>query len=427
MIQNNEFNDVAVNNISYPKYRWFVLFSACFAIATIYIHMTSIAPILGIIANDLDIGMGQATQLFTSRMLGEAVWMVILGFVVDKYGLTTSLLLGNAIGLLSVVVTPWIGDSYLGFLTVRFMQAGAVGMIFPVIGYVAAHWFPQKEHGLANGLFFGALGVGAGVGALMSPLINEAIQNWQLTVAILGIFNVIGMALALMLIGKKGPLQDEKIDESAPEIVGGMTYREALTHPVSWLGAFIVFANAWIMFNSTNIIPAFLAEPKPMGAGLGAVTSGYLNLALTWIGVPAVLIGGWFYDSLLKGRAKVAVFIGFICAMFAFMLIYPSIQANMFLLVVILMVVGFGMPFQNASISSYIVKVYPSEVSGQMIGWWFGFGTFGAAAGLFLGSISIDKTDSFNLSIIMIALAAVAGFILTFFLNDDKRVQAKGL
>jgi MFS-type transporter involved in bile tolerance (Atg22 family) len=85
------------------------------------------------------------------------------------------------------------------------------------------------------------------------------------------------------------------------------------------------------------------------------------------------------------------------------------------------------MPFQNASISSYIVKVYPSEVSGQMIGWWFGFGTFGAAAGLFLGSISIDKTDSFNLAIIMIALAAVAGFILTFFLNDDKRVQAKGL
>ena len=404
-------NDEAA--VVFPPYRWFVLFVACFAVGTMYIHMTSIAPILGTIAEQMNLTMGQATQLFTARMLGEAVWMVFVGWYVDKHGISKAIIVGLFVGLLSVLATPLISGSYAGFLVARFLQAIAIGTIFPVVGYVAAHWFPEREHGLANGLFFGSVCVGAAVGALLSPFIMSATGSWEWTIVILGIFNVIGIVFAYMVAGKKGPMQ-EMADQGQTEVIENpMTYADTLKFPITWIGMLIVFANAWIFFGLTNFIPAFLAEPQPMGAGLGAETAGVLNLALTLIGILAVLLGGWFFDTVMKGKAKIPVALGFVSTMVAFLLIYQGVQASMFLIVVILMLGGFGIPFQNPALSAYVVKVYQPEVAGSMIGFWFGGGTFGAAVGLFVGSILIEKTGSFNSSLVLISIAAVVGFILT--------------
>jgi len=417
-------NTPTEKKVNFPAYRWFVLFTSCFAVGTLYIHMTAISPILGVIAEELNLDIGKASQFFTARMLGEAVFMVSLGFVCDRCGLTKALLIGLVIALLSVLFTPWWGNSYWGFLTLRFFQGGSVGCIFPTVGYVAAHWFPEKEHGVANGLFFGSVCVGSAIGAVLAPLINGAVNNWQWTVAILGIFNVIGMVFAFMVANKNTPIHELVAEGAVAPVTDGMSYGETLKFPITWLGALIVFANAWIFFGLTNFIPVFLAEPKPMGVGVGPVIAGYLNLALTLIGIVAVLFGGWFYDLVMKGHAKPPVAAGFILSGVAFVLILPEVQTSMFLIVFVLMVAGFGIPFQLPALSAYVVKIYPPEVSGQMIGWWFGVGTFGAAAGLFFGSISLEETGSFAWAIKMISIAAFVGFMLTVaFLKHKLRLK----
>ena len=332
---------------------------------------------------------------------------------VDKYGLSNALIAGSIAGLLSVLCAPFICNNYVGFLVVRFLQAIGIGFIFPCIGYVAAHWFPEREHGLANGLFFGCVPGGCAVGALLSPFILNATGNWTVTLAILGIFNVIAIIFAYQLAGKQGPVQELEAAGKAELIQNPMTYADALKCPITWIGMVIIMTNAWMVFNLTNFVPAFLAEPKPMGAGLGAETSGILNLALTLIGFPAVLLGGWFYDVVMKGRAKLPTAIGFVATAVTFLLIFGWVQQSMFLLVIILMFAGFGGMFQTPPMSAYVVKIYPPEIAGSMIGWWFGGGTFGAAIGLFLGSLSIERTGSFNFSLIMISVVACAGLVLT--------------
>jgi len=90
------------------------------------------------------------------------------------------------------------------------------------------------------------------------------------------------------------------------------------------------------------------------------------------------------------------------------------------LLLVCLMIAGWGIPFMNPSLSAFIVMNYPPSIVGRMVGFCFGFGTFGGALGLYLGGMTIGKLGTFFWAIAMISIAAIVGFILAFFLKSRK-------
>jgi hypothetical protein len=63
---------------------------------------------------------------------------------------------------------------------------------------------------------------------------------------------------------------------------------------------------------------------------------------------------------------------------------------------------------------------YPPNIVGRMVGWWFGFGAFGGALGLYVGGKLIGATGSFKTAIMLVSVSAVVGFVLDWFLKPAR-------
>ncbi len=399
-----------------------MLITTSIAIMAIYIDMIAYAPILGEIAKGLKVDIGQATNLMMGFVLATACVLIWGGVVCDKYGITTALVLGLLCATVPATFMPWIGQGYGAVFVSRLIQGASVGFIFAVIGPVMALWFPPKEQGLASGLMIGSLSLGSAIGVVASPAIFGGGVSWQGVVSILSLLGWVGIIMALA-VTRKPP---------SPEVVTALTaamqsdttqlsFGKALTLLMTWIGSFIVFFNAWGYYCILNLVPPYLAVPPPMGIGLGPVTAGNLSLAVTVVGFFGMIVGGIFFDKVFKGNSRPAAVIGFILiGLFTYPLLLPAVYTNMTLLVICLIIAGWGVPFMMPSLSAFVAIHYPPAMVGRLVGWWFGFGTFGGALGLYLGGQSIGATGSFKIALTMISLASLVGMLLSFALKPKK-------
>lgn len=400
----------------YSPYRWIMMGTVCWAIASIYIVMITFSPILGSIAADLNVSMGAATNLMMGFVLSTAIFLMWGGLVVDKYGITAALVLGLACAFVPAVLQPMIGYSYGAVFVSRLIEGASVGFIFACIGPVLALWFPLKERGIAGGLMIGSLSAGSAIGVVASPAILASTGSWQAASAYLSIPALVGIIFALAFT-RKSPVAIPEMAEMAATSSGStMSYGDAFKLPVTWLGSFIVFFNAWNLYVLLNIVPGYLAHP--IGVNLGEIVAGKVSLSVTLAGVAGMVVGGIIFDRVFKGYARPSILVGFLLGgLFTALILTSGVTGSMGLLVVVLLIAGVGIPFMNGAISAHIAMTYPPEIVGRMVGWWFGFGTIGGALGLFLGGMLIDMTGSFMWSIMLAVLVCAAGFILGLFLK----------
>ena len=403
-------------------YRWLVLMAGCLAICTIYMDMIAYAPILGEISKKLNVEMGAATNLMMGFVLSIACVLIWGGVVCDKFGITAAVVLGLLCSTVPTALIPWIGDSFSAVMLARLVQGASVGFVFATIGPILALWFPPEEHGTASGLLIGSVSLGCAIGVFASPAILGMTGSWERTVFILGVPGWAAIALAILITSKTPPShqtgQDQPMTGAAAE---AMSYKSALASPVTWLGSCIVFCNAWAMYCLYNLVPPYLAANAPMGLGLGAATSGKLSIAVTIIGLFATIIGGYFFDKVAKGDSRVAAVVGFLISACIVLIMLPIVSSNIVVLVLCLLISGWGIPFMGPSISAFILTNYPPSIAGRMIGWWFGFGTFGGAAGLYVGGMTIGKSGNFYLAIGMISVASILGAVLSLFLKTSRQ------
>ncbi len=404
----------------YSKARWKILFSASVAIMALYINMIVFAPILGDISTALKIDMGTATNLMMGFVLSVACVLIWGGVVCDKFGITAALILGLLCTSIPAVLMPLLGQSYSTVFIGRLIQGASVGFVFATIGPILALWFPPKEQGVAAGVLFGSISLGSTIGVIASPILLKAFGSWEMMVAVMSIPGWVGIVMAY-LFTRQAP-SPEVIAALGAGMASGnqnLSVKKALAQPMTLLITAVIVCNAWALYCLYNLVPPFLSAPQPMGVGLASLTAGNLSLALTAVGIIAPFAGGLFFDRIAKGNPKPAVIIGFILSgVFIYLISTPLVYGNRLLLVVCLMLAGWGIPFMGSSLSAYIAGSYPPAIVGRMMGFCFGVGTFGGALGLYLGGRSIGSTGSFSTALAMISGAAAVGVILMLLLRE---------
>jgi len=410
------------SKVVYSNQRWLVALAAGVAILSTYVNMIVYAPILSFVAKDLSVDMGQATGLMMGFVLAVAFALILGGVVCDKFGIATALVLGLLCVSMPAVLMPFVGKTFQVVFLLRLIQGASIGFVLGTVGPIVALWFPPNERGLAGGILFGCIGLGSTIGVIASPVVLASTGSWQTTVAVLSIFGWIGIVLALLFTRQTPPVPASPEQPSAksesPSQKQRVGFLQALTFPMTWVGSLTVAANSWCMYCLFNLVPAYLSAEAPMGLGLSGVTAGQLSTALTAVGIIGPLIGGLFFDKLAKGDHRIAVAVGFVVTgAFTYLILVPSVYQNFGLLVVCLMLAGWGISFGAPSLSAFIATNYPPSIVGRMIGWWFGFGTFGGALGLTVGGLKISKSGSFYGAIAMISFASLVGLILIFCLK----------
>jgi len=409
-------------NSMYSSHRWLILVAAGVAIMSLYINMIVFAPILGEIASSLKVDMGAATNLMMGFVLSVAFVLSFGGIVCDKYGITAALVLGLLCTSLPAALMPWLGYSYPAVFLGRLMQGASVGFVFATIGPILALWFPPREQGLASGILFGAISIGSTVGVIASPALAAALGSWQAMVAAMSVPGWVAVLLAVVFTRKAPSEEVLKAVGAAMSSGDALTLGETLTLPRTWLITAIIVCNAWGLYCLYNLVPPYLAAKAPMGVGLSPFSAGNLSLALTSVGIFAPFVGGIFFDRIAKGNPRPAVVIGFVLSgASAYLILNPAICGNLTSLATTLMIAGWGIPFMNASLSATIASTYPPRIIGRMMGFCFGVGTFGGAAGLYLGGRSIAQTGTFTTALTMISGAAVGGIIFVLLLKAREK------
>ncbi len=409
-----------------PRFRWWVLFTACLGNTAMQIGMIAYAPLLSEIAKNLNVDIGAATNLMAVFVFLASIGLILGGFLCDRYGILFVIILGLLCSAVPASLMPWIGTSYRPVFLARIVQGLSAGFLLCTMAPIMAIWFPPQEKGLASGFLNGSVSLGSAVGVLAAPAMFLALGNWQQMAAWLSLPGWVALIAAIVAIVSQKPQGiPSQSRPSGESVIEGAAFKRAVSAPITWIGVLLTFFTAWCFMSLYNLTPAYLAADKPVGVGFGPMLSGKLMLAVMIAGMIGPVFGGMLQDKVFRGNARPVLLIGFtLSCVFILTILSPVVYANMPILVVCLILAGVGNAFLYPAIVVFVSTNYPIQIVGKMLGLWMGMGAFGGAAGLFVGGLAVAKFGSYNLGITQTALSAVVGFIFALFLV---RPKGKGL
>lgn len=151
--------------------------------AVAYLDRSNISIAAPLLRKDLNISALQLGTIFSAFLVGYAVAQPFAGRVADRFGprriIACGILCWSVLTALSASVPTGYAASFALLLIVRFLLGVGESLIFPGSNRLIASWVPAHERGLANGIIFAGVGVGAG---LAPPIITSIMiaHDWRL-------------------------------------------------------------------------------------------------------------------------------------------------------------------------------------------------------------------------------------------------------
>lgn len=135
--------------------------------AVAYLDRTNIS-IAGLnISRDYGLGNQRLGWIFSSFLIGYAVFQLPAGWLSSRFGprrvLTVGVLLWGATTALTAMLPTTIEHAVWVFIGMRFVLGIGESVIYPSANQFVARWVPQQERGVMNGLIFAGVGAGSGL------------------------------------------------------------------------------------------------------------------------------------------------------------------------------------------------------------------------------------------------------------------------
>jgi MFS transporter, ACS family, glucarate transporter len=147
--------------------RWFLVFWLFVLSAVAFLDRVNISIAGSSIATDYGLTNQQLGWVFSSFLLGYALFQTAGGWLSDKLGprrvLTVGVVWWGIFSALTAVVPSQIRAALLLFVAIRFLLGAGEAVIYPASNQFVSWWIPTQERGIANGIIFAGVGVGAGI------------------------------------------------------------------------------------------------------------------------------------------------------------------------------------------------------------------------------------------------------------------------
>ncbi|HET9099661.1 MAG TPA: MFS transporter [Acidobacteriaceae bacterium] len=160
------------------RFRYILAFWLFILSGVAFLDRTNIS-IAGLdISREYGLGNQRLGWIFSSFLIGYAVFQLPAGWLSSRFGprrvLTVGVLLWGAMTALTAMLPTRIEHAVLLLVGVRFVLGAGESVIYPAANQFVARWVPLQERGVINGLIFAGVGAGSG---LTPPMLSWLISH----------------------------------------------------------------------------------------------------------------------------------------------------------------------------------------------------------------------------------------------------------
>jgi MFS transporter, ACS family, glucarate transporter len=183
--------------------RWLIVAMSFVVAAVAYLDRSNIAIAAPVLKKDLNVSTLQLGTIFSAFVVGYALAQPFAGRVADRFGPRRIIAIGVFCWCVLTALTAAVPTNYAAsfglLLIVRFLLGVGESLIFPGSNRLVASWIPTRERGLANGIIFAGVGVGAG---LAPPIITSIMiaHDWRLAFWATAAIGLVALAAWLILV-----------------------------------------------------------------------------------------------------------------------------------------------------------------------------------------------------------------------------------
>ena len=313
--------------------RWYLVLWLFVLSAVAYLDRVNISIAGKLLAAEFRLSNVQLGSIFSAFLAGYALFQTPGGRLADNLGarkvLALAVIWWGIFSALIVAVPTGFRRALFAFMALRFTLGAGEAVMYPASNQFVSRWIPSSELGLANGLIFAGVGVGA---AFTSPLVTFIMLRYGWRIPFL-VCTVLGLVVGFVwyLISRNSPEEHPYVSaRELSKIEMGLPAAspEEKQQLLSWkrmlksrevlavsLSYFTYGYVAWIFFSWFFI---YLAEARGLNLKASALYSMLPFIAMA-ICSP---LGGLVSDAISKskgsraGRGGVAAFAMILAAIF---------------------------------------------------------------------------------------------------------------
>jgi MFS transporter, ACS family, glucarate transporter len=148
------------------RVRWFLVSWLFILGAVAYLDRINLSIAGSFIATEFRLTNVQLGSLTSAFLMGYALFQTVGGWLADRLGsrrvLAVGVLWWGIFTSLTAAVPSAIVSAILVLAAARFLLGAGEAVLFPASNQFISRWIPSQERGVANGLIFAGVGVGAG-------------------------------------------------------------------------------------------------------------------------------------------------------------------------------------------------------------------------------------------------------------------------
>jgi ACS family glucarate transporter-like MFS transporter len=306
------------------RLRWLLIGWMLMVSAVAYLDRVNVSIAGQALQKDHGLTDVQLGWVFSAFLIGYALFQVPGGWLADRFGPRLVISLGvvwwGLFTTLTALVPPGLTASIACLIGTRFLLGLGEAVLFPSSNKLVSAWIPSSERGLANGLIFAGVGVGAGV---TPPLIVYILSRWGWHVSFY-VSALLGLAVGVVwfFLVRDTPRAHPLVSAAEVETIeaGMPVANKAQDRPLPlsailssrnvWAVTASYFAYCYVTYIFFTWFFIYLSRVRGLDLKSSAVYSMLPFLAMV-CGAP---LGGWVADRLTRnyskraGRCGVAVF-----------------------------------------------------------------------------------------------------------------------
>lgn len=395
-----------------------------------------VVPALPTLQRDFHTSTSGVAWIFTSYLIAASVVTPIAGRLGDMFGRKRAIVL-TLVGLALGSLLAALADSLPLMIVARTIQ-GLGGAIFPLAFAIIRDEFPEERVTGAIALMSGILGIGGGLGIVLSgPILQHLSYHWLFWIPLivtsisaataivvippsthraegqihwLGAVLLASWLVCLLLLVSEAPMwgwRSEKVvglfAVSALTLVAWIWAEARSRYPLVdmkmmqltsvWTTNLAAFLLGFGMYSAFVLLPQFVQTPKSTGYGFGASVSqaGLFVVPTTIAMLVFSPIGGRISNVV---GAKIPLVLGAIITTAAFVLI--TFARSVWEVYLASALVGIGIGFAFASMANLIVEAVPRGQTGVATGMNTIVRTIGGAIGAEIAASVLSATTAAN-------------------------------